>query len=206
MKTIGQILKDARIKKKYSLNRVEEITKIKKQFIDLIEKQRWSSLPPFPTVFGFVSSLSTSLGIDEKMAVAVLRRDYPPKKLSINPKPDMASKFSWNPKLTFAIGIATVLILIFGYLGFIYTKFISSPDLKIESPKEGQIVSGREVLVFGSTGSDAKIEVNNQPVLVDENGKFSVNIEVTAETKEIVVRAISRSGKTTEIKRTVKVE
>ena len=163
-------------------------------------------MPPFPTVLGFVKSLSAALDVDPNMAVAVLKRDYPPKKLNINPKPDVSNKFVWSPKLTFAIGVGIILVVVLGYLAFQYSHFISPPDLTIESPKEGQIVAGNSVLVFGSTETDAKIIVNNQPVLVSDDGKFSVSIGVTKETREIDIVAVARSGKMTEVKRTIAVQ
>lgn len=206
MKKIGQILKDARVRKNYSLKKIEEITRIKSNFIDLIEKEKWGVLPPFPTVLGFVKNLSTPLGIDENMAVAVLKRDYPPKALNINPKPDVSSRFAWSPRSTFVVGIILVILLVFGYLGFQYIGFISPPRLTLDSPKENQIIDGTNVLVFGSTELDAKIIVNNQPVLVDDNGKFNVSINIARETKEITVKAISRSGKETTVSRKINVQ
>ena len=197
---------DARARKRLSLKKLEEITKIKSVFIEAIEKERWQSLPAFPTVLGFVKSISAPLGLNEKMTIAVLKRDYPPRKLNINPKPDAVSRFSWSPKLTFAVGIVLVVIAILGYLGFQYTRFLSPPDLTIDSPKENQIVTGSSVLVFGSTDSDAKITVDDQPVLVDQDGKFSVSIGVSNTTKEIVIDAISRSGKERVISRKITVE
>lgn len=206
MKTIGQIIKEARVGKKLSLARVEEITKIKSSFVDSIEKERWEKLPAFPTVLGFVKSIAGSLGIDEKTAVAVLKRDYPPKKLIINPKPDVVPKFVWSPKLTFIVGVGAALAVIFGYLIFQYIHFISPPNLSVESPKEGQVIDGDSVMVFGSTEADSKITVNNQPILVDEDGKFSVTLEITKDTNEVIVKSISRSGKETVISRKIKVE
>jgi hypothetical protein len=206
MKTFGQIIGDARAKKRLSYKRLEEITKIKAVFIEAIEKEKWQALPPFPIVLGFVKSISSPLGIDDKMAVAVLKRDYPPKRLNINPKPDMAARFSWSPKLTFAIGIGIVVIAILGYLAFQYSRFISPPGLTVDSPKDGQVVNGNSVTVFGTTDSDAKITVNNQSVIVDQDGKFSVSIGVVLTTKEIVVDAISRSGKERVISREITVE
>jgi len=197
---------DARARKRFSLKKLEEITKIKSVFIEAIEKERWQALPAFPTVLGFVKSISAPLGLNEKMTIAVLKRDYPPRKLNINPKPDAVSRFSWSPKLTFAVGIVLVVIAILGYLGFQYTRFLSPPDLTIDSPKENQIVTGSSVLVFGSTDSDAKITVDDQPVLVDQDGKFSVSIGVSNTTKEIVIDAISRSGKERVISRKITVE
>jgi cytoskeletal protein RodZ len=203
MKTIGQIIEFARVKKKLSFKKLEEVTKIKAAFIESIEKEKWSDLPTFPTVSGFVKSISAPLGLNEKMAIAVLKRDYPPKKLNINPKPDAFSRFTWSPKLTFAIGTIVVIFIVLSYLGFQYFKFISPPGLTVDSPKENQIVNGDSVPVFGLTDSDVKITVNNQPVLVDADGKFSTSIGVTLTTKEIDIIATSRSGKINEIKRKI---
>lgn len=206
MQTIGQILKSARVAKKYSLWRVEEMTKIKSSFIDALEKQRWEKLPPFPTVLGFVKSIAGAVGVNEKTAVAVLKRDYPPKSLSINPKPDVSNKKTWSPKATFVTGVGVVLLVIFGYLIFQYIHFVSPPSLSVESPKENQEITSGFVTVFGTTETDVKLTVNNQPVLVDDDGKFSAEIAVTKETKEVDVIATSRSGKSTEVHRTIKVK
>ncbi len=75
MKTIGQIIGAARKEKKYSFEKLEEVTKIKSSFIEAIENEDWKSLPTFPTVLGFVKSLAGVFEMDEKMAVAVLKRD-----------------------------------------------------------------------------------------------------------------------------------
>lgn len=204
MKKISQILRDARIEKKYSLQEVEEITKIKHSFIKAIEKGDWRSLPPFPTVLGFVKSLSAVLDINEKTAVAVLKRDYPPGESNINPKPDISSKKIWSPRFAFILGTGLIVISVLGYLGFQYKKFTSPPKVEVLSPIDGQIVSGSSVLVFGSTDADVKITVDNQPVLVDKDGKFSVNINISSSTDKIIIKGVSRSGKDTSIERKIR--
>jgi cytoskeletal protein RodZ len=206
MKTIGQILAEARVEKKLSVESLEKKTKIRASFIRNIEKESWESLPAFPTVLGFVRSLASALDIDPQTASAVLKRDYPPKKLSITPKPDIPNKVSMSPKIAFFAGVGFFALLIIGYLAFQYNRFVSPPTLKVESPKDAQIVTGGSVLVFGSTDRDAKITVNNQPVLVTLDGNFSVTISVVPETKEITVKAFSRSGKETVINRRIEVQ
>lgn len=206
MKRIGQVIEFARRDKKLSYQKLEETTKIRSSFVEAIEKEEWHKLPPFPTVLGFVKSLSSALDIDEKMTIAVLKRDYPPKKLNINPKPDISSKPSWNPKLTFILGVGLVAVAILGYLIFQYAKFTSSPRVSLTSPVEGQVVNGDTVLVFGTTDTDVKVTVDNEPVLVDEEGKFSTNIGISQDTTKIVVKATSRSGKETVIERKILVQ
>lgn len=206
MRTIGQIIKTARIEKRLSIKKLEEVTKIKSTFIESIEKENWHDLPSFTTVLGFVKSISAALKIDEKVAVATLKRDYPPNKLNINPKPDAVSRFSWSPKLTFILGISVVILSILGYLTFQYIRFISPPPVTVESPIDGQKVIGNFLMVFGTTEPDAKVTVDNQPVLVSDDGKFSTTIGVTAETSEIVIIASSRSGKERTISRKITVQ
>jgi len=43
-------------------------------------------------------------------------------------------------------------------------------------------------------------------VLVDDNGKFSVSLGVTSTTNEIIIKAISRSGKERDISRKITVQ
>ncbi|PIP57517.1 transcriptional regulator, partial [Candidatus Woesebacteria bacterium CG22_combo_CG10-13_8_21_14_all_39_10] len=64
MRTIGEILKSARIKKRYSLKKVERETKIKKEFVEAIESGDWTVLPDFPVVLGFVKNLASFLEVD----------------------------------------------------------------------------------------------------------------------------------------------
>ncbi|HJX59181.1 hypothetical protein A2V61_03640 [Candidatus Woesebacteria bacterium RBG_19FT_COMBO_47_8] len=206
MKTIGSFIKDARAKKRYSLAKLEEATKIKKDFIEAIEKEDWKTLPDYSVVVGFVKNIAAYLQAGERQAIALLRRDYPPQKLSINPKPDVSRQFVWSPKLTFFVGVGAVIAIIVGYLIFQYVRFINPPHLEVFEPKEGQVVNTAAIRVSGKTDGDAVIKANNQPILVSDDGKFSADIEIFAGTGEIVVKAVSRSGKETTVKRMIKPE
>lgn len=203
MKTIGTLLKESRVRKRFSIKKVEEGTKIKREFIEKIEKENWPSLPSFSVVAGFVRNIASYLGIDEENALAVLRRDYPPRPVSINPKPDISNEFIWSPKLTFIAGVGIVLIMILGYLGFQYSSFVSPPKLSIEKPSDGEVVVQRNLLVVGKTNSDATIKVNNQPAIVSPEGDFETTIEVSENTGEIVVKAESRAGRETVVRRKI---
>lgn len=206
MNTVGQILKEARLKKDISLIKLSNLTKIKREFIVMIEKNDWDNLPEFPVVSGFVKNIANSLGLSVDNTNAILRRDYPPKKLIINPKPDVASKFSWSPKLTFAVGVVILILLVLGYLGFEYRKFIMPPELEIINPKNNEIVLNSKVKVSGKTTTDVSLTINNQPIILDQEGGFTTELEITKETKTLTFKAISRSGKVTEKTVTISVE
>lgn len=203
MRTIGDILKSARIKKRYSLKKVERETRIKKEFVEAIEGGNWTALPELPVVAGFVKNLASFLGVDVKTAYATLKRDYPPRGLLINPKPDVGGKFTWTPKYTFLLGIVIIVVMLFGYLGFQFVKFNSPPALEVNKPSENFVTTSNKVDVSGKTDSDATVKINNQLVLVDDDGAFNGQVEIFEGTREIEIKAISRSGKETTIVRKI---
>lgn len=206
MKTVGEVLKEARVKRKLTFAKLEEETKIKREFIAAIERQDWDKLPEYPVIYGFVRSLSSILRVDKKTALAKLRRDYPPKSLRINPKPDVANKFIWSPKQTFLAAIAIFFLITFSYLGYQYIDFITPPSLEVVKPEEGEVVTHPLLEVVGITEPEAVVKVNNQPVIVEEDGKYFTEIEIYEGTEEIEVKAISRSGKETVVRRKIKPE
>lgn len=204
MNTVGQILKEARNQKKISLSSLENQTKIKKEFIIKLEKEDWNNLPEFPVVSGFVKNIATALDLSIDNITAILRRDYPPNtNLRINPKPDIQNKFSWSPKLTFAFGIGLLVFMVLGYLLFEYKKSITPPEITIISPKENQQVLLGNLTVEGKTSTDAVLTVNNQLVTLDQDGNFKSVIEISTETKSLIFKAVSRSGKETIIYRNI---
>jgi len=203
MQTIGEFLKNSRIKNQYSLSDIEKGTKIKKDFVENIEEESWEKLPEYPVVTGFVKNIASYLDEDPKKCVALLRRDYPPKSLRVSPKPDISDKFVWSPKLTFFIGAALVVAAIISYLGFQYIDFISPPMLTIIKPEDQEVLTTRIIEVVGKTDPDATVIVNSQSVIIDQDGNFIEELEVSGKTDKIEVKAVSRSGKETLVERSV---
>lgn len=206
MQTVGEYLKFSRKKNRLNLEDIAKGTKIKKSFVVSIENEEWDKLPEYPVVAGFVKNIASFMGEDTDKAIALLRRDYPPKKISVSPKPDVADKFVWSPKLTFFVGASLVVIAIVAYLVFQYIGFMTPPPLVVSDPSEGDIVTTRVIEVVGKTDQDATIEVNGQSAIIDQNGKFIEEIEMVEGIDKIIIKAVSRSGKETVVERNVIVD
>ncbi len=207
MRTIGKFLKEERTKKHYSQSLLEEKTRIKKVFLDALEKEHWSILPEFAVVVGFVKNVSIALDIDTAQAVAMLRRDYPPKqKTGLTPKPDIKRIIGWRPRYTFFVLILTIFLLVSGYLYFQFRKFNNPPSLVITSPTQQEIIKTSTITVSGSTDTDSSVIVNNQPVIVDDKGNFAADIEIFEGTREIVVKSTTRAGKAAVVRISIKPE
>lgn len=206
MITIGNFLKDARLTNKVSKSVLVKETKIKREYIEAIEKEDWNALPVYPVVQGFVRSIAKAVGVNESHASALLRRDYPPKSLKINPNPEPEDKLKWSPKFTYLLGVTLIFIAFATYLVIQYISFVKAPALLVLEPEEGSLVAQDLLVVVGTTDPQATVKVNNQPALVAEDGSFSTEIEISESTQEIVVVSLSRAGKETVIHRNIKTD
>ncbi len=205
MKTAGNLIRQTRLDQNLEEFQLGEMTHIRTTFIEAIENSDWDKLPELAVVIGFVKSISHFLDIDERQLVALLKREYkPPTK--IEKQKEISKKFIWGPRLTFLSLVIIILIIVLGYLGFQYKKFNSPPKLIIKEPTRQEIIKQEKLTVSGITDLDATVEVNNQSVLVNNDGSFKTEINLSNSTKEIKIIATSRSGKTTSISRTIEVK
>ena len=206
MKTVGTDLKSAREQNNISLRDLSRETRIKTELLEALESESWEKLPELPVLVGFVRSMSDAIGLHREQAVALLRRDYPPKKISVNPTPDVKREFRLGQRTLYAL-VAIVGMCIVGiYLFFQYKAFTSPPNLLLLSPTENEVVTTKTITVRGTTDSTASITINGQTTLVDDNGNFATDIAVVKETKQIEVHAVSRTGRETTVSRTIVVQ
>lgn len=206
MITIGNLIKDRRLTKKLSRKKLGELTKIRENFIAAIENENWGALPEKAVVSGFIKSIAGALDISLNQATALFRRDFPQTTLKLNPKPDLPTKLVWSPRFTFILGSVVVFLMVGIYLFFQYLNFIQAPKLTVELPIENQIVKESVLKVKGVTDSAAAVIVNNQPVVVADDGNFETELEVTQATTQITIKAKSRVGKETVVVRSITVE
>lgn len=206
MKTIGIYLRQAREGQNISYKELSRHTKIKPEFLEAIENSDWQKLPELPVLVGFVKSICDELNINREQAVALLRRDYPPQKVSLNPHRDVKREIRIGQRALWGIFSVIAIVLMSAYLYSQYREFTSPPHIAIISPAENELVSSHNITVRGTTDSTATVKINGQPALVDKNGNFATDIEVVAETKSIEVKALSRTGRESNVSRTIQVE
>ncbi len=64
MRTVGQILKEGRETKLFSLEDVEKHTKIRKGLLEALEANDYDKLPPPTFIQGFIKNYGRVLGLD----------------------------------------------------------------------------------------------------------------------------------------------
>lgn len=209
MLTIGNFLKKERVKQKVSLEELERKTKIRREILELIELEKWDGLPEYPVVLGFVKNISKSLKIDVNKSAALLRRDYPPRVVSLKKQEAIATfrkKFTWKPEFTFLLISVLVGTLVLLYILYQLKLFLSPPSLEVYFPQEGQTLTSKDIEVLGRVDRQAAVEVNGVPAEISGDGSFAVRVHLSEGEQEVSIKAKSRSGRSREIDRKVFVQ
>ena len=207
MRTVGEILREARDKKNLSLEEVEKATKIRKKILQLLEDGNWHVLAP-TYIKGLLKNYASYLGLPEEKILAFLRREYDERKIPVNQKTptNLNQKFRLTPTsvTTFLVGGVVVAVIL--YLFFQYRSFTAAPPLEIQEPKDNVKISSLEISVVGRTWSDATLKINGEMVQVSPGGTFSVAVGLKEGVNTLTVTSANRFGKISTVTRTIVVE
>lgn len=208
MRTVGQILREKRLSRGYTLEKVEAATKIRLKFLKAIEVDDYRQLPSPAYAKGFVKNYGEYLGLVSSDLLAFFRRQTTEAgKSGLLPGRGQPSLnphwFRLTPR-RFLLIIGLMLGGVFlSYFGVQYRRLQAPPRLVIETPANGIQVSGKRVEVFGKTDSDATVNINGVSVIVRSDGGFFDQVPIEPGKNKISITATSRYGKTITLVREV---
>lgn len=123
MKTVGEILKETRIKKGVDFEMIEKKTKIRKKYLTALETNDFAKIGQATTAKGFIKNYGEYLGLDSPSLLAIFRRDYAEDKagqviLKGMAEPLNRPRFFWTPKKAFIAAVALVFLFLGIFLGW----------------------------------------------------------------------------------------
>lgn len=210
-KTIGETLKDERIKHRLSLEDLSKKTRIRVSYLAALEDNNFEQLPATTFVKGYIKTYAQVFGFDHQPLLALLRRDFKESaKGRLIPrefiKPVLKNRNRKTSVTLLLVFVVCVFFSLFGYVGFQYYNLTKPPELQVYSPKEQDSVSSN-IIVEGKTIPDAIVSVNQQPVALQPDGSFKTELVIPNEGIAIInVTAQDRRGKQNIVERSVTVE
>jgi len=131
MKTVGEVLQEARIKKAVSFEKIEKETKIRKKYLKSLEENKFNQVGQATTVRGFIKNYGQYLNLNPVSLLAIFRRDFTEDELGQVvlrglAKPLDETKFSWNPQKTTIAIILIVSLLFLIFLGWHFFNWRTS--------------------------------------------------------------------------------
>lgn len=208
MRTVGQILRETREAKFYTLEEIEKATKIRKEFLQALESDNYTKLPPITFVQGFIKNYAKFLKLDERKLLAIFRRESPDKQnknyvMDAFASPVKEAKFKITPGRVLGIVVFLIVSSFFSYLWLQYRQFVGAPNLQVITPVDQLTTDNPNLLVEGKTDPEIKVTVNSQEVTVDPNGDFKADINLSSPVNKIDVIAASKFGQKIQVERIV---
>ncbi|MFA6160021.1 MAG: RodZ domain-containing protein [Parcubacteria group bacterium] len=203
--TLGEKLKKLRSDKRTSIAEASRFTKIQPAYLEYLEEGVWDKLPADVYVKGFLRSYADFLGVDEKILIRIYEREKEVRaNLKKNRKEDLQkekpiniSPFIFTPK---KILISAITVLVFAGLFLLYNEinsFANAPSLVILNPQDKSQMDGNSVYIEGVTDKEALLYINNQPILVGDDGRFKENLTLQSGLNTIDVKSINKFKKET---------
>lgn len=216
MKTIGEILRTARLERHLSLQDISAATKIEEKYLSALEKNDFASLPPSTFVKGFIRNYALAVGKSPEDLLAIFRRDYgksAPKPAPAPARKDSRRSFPSFTRIDSSLPVPPhTLALIFlgaaifiGYLLFQYRAFLSPPPLEIIAPKDKAVVTS-PVAIEGKTSADSIITVNQEiDVNPNQSGVFFTQLPFSPGEHQLEIVSVNRFGRRASVTLTVTV-
>lgn len=202
--TLSEYLVEARSMMGLSLDEVSQQTGIQVKFLELLENNKFSDLPPEVYVCGFLKQIAEIYGIDSAPLIVQYKKER-----NIVSRVDASvsaqkfnfsalSRISFTPK-TVSLGlIGLFFILTLGYVGLQLKVMSRDPSITVLEPQSGAKIEDSFVKITGTTEPGNQVSINNADVFVGENGSFTTTVSIATGQTDLAIVAKNKFDKTTE--------
>ncbi len=205
--TLGERLLKMREERCASVAEVSRNTGIQIAYLEYLESGEFEKLPAEVYVRGFLRRYAEYLGISDEPILRQYDRERGMDQSMKNTDQDEQDSmnrgaFQKIPSVVVnptRIAVAIFLVVASSAFLYVYSQyrlFVSEPVLAVVEPMaEVTRTEASSIGVVGKTDPDSRIYINDQPVLVDENGGFREKIDLQKGVNTVTVRSINRFNK-----------
>lgn len=226
---------EARLKRQLNLRDVSKKIKIRHKYLKAIETCEFYKLPPGVYGRSYLKEYAQFLGLDYENYLNIFEKELLDKgnirvhhfdkasntdiresllkndKIVRNSGLFSAQRirginFIIFPKIIKALVVMFVVFACFTYLGFYLKNVLSPPNLNLAEPHDNMVTVNNFVNVIGTADPETEIIVNGETVLSDENGSFTIRINLKKGINSISVIAKKKYGRETSITRQILVK
>jgi transcriptional regulator with XRE-family HTH domain len=195
MLTVGELLLDARKRKNISLEEVEKVTRIRKRYLQAIEKNDWSSFSSRVYISGIIRTYASYLGVSPDNALAYFRRDFEKSEgMTFKSKLPSLSILPETKKLLYGM-IMGILLLFFIYFGYQIRMYFQPPTISILAPEKRVFRNIDRINITGQTTIESTITIFDQELFPDRNGVFDYEFPLSKGENKLIIKVQGANGR-----------
>jgi len=181
--SLGEKLRLARETKKYSIQKIYNISGIPVKYLQSLENEDWASLPGEIYIKNFLKRYCKILKLNYRLCIEQYDKQ---KKILLKKKPIIVKNLSIFQKIKefitpkkFTLILLTIGIIVFiSYITFGIISYIRPPKIEIIYPEENFATIENSVPLHGKTEPESILFVNDEAVGVSETGDFFVDVNL----------------------------
>lgn len=196
MQHVGQLLRNARIKKGISLEEIEKKTRIRKKHLQSIEDSKWSDFSSSTYITGILTAYASYVSLNPETIIAFFRREYE-LDTSIKFKSRLFPSSLFPLKRRIILILSVLFVIIFGSY-FIYQLFVymKPPTYNIIQPTTSIIITRSPTLTLVmSAEKESIVSINNKRIYPNDKMIFTITIPFIEEKATANIEVIGANGK-----------
>lgn len=200
--TLGDKLRQTRLEQDKTLEEVSKETKIQVKYLEILEEGDHQKLPGdiyakawLKLYAEFLGLQSAELLVDYKIEKDIsdkLTKVVSPQKRVRNITPSSILK----PRVLKFLGIGLLILALFVYLGWEINNIVSPPRVEIFEPLNNLRTTDSSIIIRGQTKPEVQLTINNELVLLDEEGYFSQEINLITGLNNLEINAKKKHSRT----------
>lgn len=209
--TVAEQLRSARQERGLKLEKISKELNINIKYLTALEKGSFDLLPAGVYGKNFLREYAIYLRLDYRPLIKMFENEV----VGIKQKneQELFSKqvvtvkhFLLMPKIIKNLIITFLVVICLIYLSYSLSKIVSPPNLVINTPPDNTITKSSSVLVSGSTEGETQLVINEQPVIIDKQGRFNEEVNLKKGINIITITAQKKYGRSKTEKRQILAE
>jgi Helix-turn-helix domain/Glucodextranase, domain B len=201
---LSHIFSEARLKQEISIQQLSARTRIPEKYLLALEAGTPLLLPPAKAFrLAYVRSVAEALNLSVDKCLNQFRAEGGLNDLKTSHPQTQLRSLPFTSIGIFArnLFLGSLVLLFIGYLSWQIKGILQPPTLNVFYPEEGAIINDLSTAIAGQTENESRVSINGQSVMLNNQGRFSINIDLTPGLNTVTVAAVRKHGKTTLITR-----
>lgn len=199
MLTVGGILKREREKQNMSLEDVEKTIKVRRKFLEAIERDDWTLFSSKIYITGVIKNYAKVLNLPQDKVLAFFRREYAKKEVTGFQTKVPSKLLDSGTRKYLGLGISALIMVFVVYFGYQLFQFLAPPDVEILLPKETSFKRTEKIKVMGKTQPDAQIMIFGNRIYQNKEGVFVYDYPLKKGNNNLIIEVTGANGKKTTV-------
>ncbi|MCB9803085.1 helix-turn-helix domain-containing protein [Candidatus Nomurabacteria bacterium] len=195
--TVANRLKNSRLEKSLSLDDVSEQINVQKKYLEILESGNYQDLPGDIYVRNWIKLYGNflSVPVNELLLDYKLEKTLGQKFTAVQNK---NKKYHWKflgPHLLKRALVVFVVLVVLGYFAWEINNIVSPPQVKVFQPENNTKTTESVILISGQTEKEIQLSINGELILLDAEGNFSKEVNLSLGLNNLVINAKKKHSK-----------